>query len=1452
MRTAFSRSYADGSLVRAVVAPRPVNYRDVAGVWQPIDTTLTRSASADGRALPAGYAWQNTAAAYALALPADLGAAPVQVRAGTARVELALVGARGPGRAKANTATYSNVLPGVTAAYAAEPDRVKETLTLAGPSAPSTFTFALTTSHGVVPSLTADGDVALTAAGRRIGTLAAPFMTDAAGATSTAVKFGLARAGGDGWRLTETVDRAWLTAKDRAWPVVVDPSITLGGNSGSYQGPYTDCHIAAANPTTNYCGTVTVKAGNDGTGKWRGLLNFTGLTNAVPEDAQVLDADLALNVTNRTTTTPAAFDVHEVTRPWTTAVTWNKSDATTSWTTPGGDYTATAAATNPSVGEQDGSFEHWQPTALVQAWVDGTKTNNSLLVKQTGAETVTNLISFSSWDAAVSGNWPTLTVRYSMNGGEQSWFSYTNHRITDRANLLVNNGSGQLTYHATDIHLGGAGLPLQLDRFYNLSETDTGTIGTGWSLSIGPDVYLEPLTDGATLYRDPSGTMYRFAKNGAAFTAPPGANAKLVSTGANTYTITYNKTREVYTFDSLAGTAPNGRFVMTRHAERNGNAITVGYDTTPRMTSITDTQGRVLTVSYTGAGRIDQISDPTGRVWDYNYTGTDLTSYTDPNTDTTGYTLNAAHELTATTDPRGNQITLSYTGTPSRVGTLTYVKDPATGTGDTSTFAYQTTAVTACTGVTGVQGSTQLTDPNAGVTTYCRDNQDKILRAVDQLGHKRSSTYTANNDAATAIMDNGSAITTFTHDTLNNLTKIQAPTTAGGQAGYTISASYASAALPYQPTSSTDSQGNCSTYGYDTAGNLTDVYPGQTTSPCNTAPPSGTHLINKYDGDPGVDCSPKTGQLCATINGRGYTTSYSYDSAGNLTRITPPTGLGATVITPDALGRPADVTDGKGQKTSYTYDGADRVKQVLFNGTSVCDTSSTCIKYTYTGAGDVQSREDNTGTTTFDYDKQNRLKAKNLPGGTSTAVTYDDNGNIDSYTDPGGTVAYSYDAANQVTALAEPGGSCPATPTVPNSTRCSIFGYDNDGHRTTIGYPSGQTITTGYETDGRVKTISSKRPNGTTVIASRAYTYLKTGTSTDTTARYTSTDQAGAITTYGYDTQTRLTSAIIKTSGGATTYSEAYTYDANGNRTHSTVQTAIANYGYNPADQLCWLGAGTGGTATGVCPATQPAGYTAMTYDANGNLLNNPSVGALSYNTKNQTTAINYGTGTLTLDYADLDQTERVTAGSTTYLTGLLGLASQSGATPLYFTRLPDGTLISMRQGAGGTSTNGYYTLDALGSVLAVTDPAGTTDTHTYTYEAFGRVITATGTTNPYRFASGYWDTTTKLYKYGTRYYDPRLGRFTQQDPNTGRIGNPNTVNRYPYAANNPCTNTDPTGRCTVGDATNGVLAATGLTADAEAAIILATGEATAGAGEIVLAGFLGAAIAVAYIGCQG
>lgn len=140
LRTRTSRTFRTGKFLTAYVFPSSINYQDRTGAWQPIDDTLTAS----------GAGFTNTANRYRVQLPASLGAGPVTVQEGNASVGFGLVGAAGAAAVTAGgAATYAGALPGVTATYAAGADEVKETLTLAGASAPHTFTFTLQTS-GVV------------------------------------------------------------------------------------------------------------------------------------------------------------------------------------------------------------------------------------------------------------------------------------------------------------------------------------------------------------------------------------------------------------------------------------------------------------------------------------------------------------------------------------------------------------------------------------------------------------------------------------------------------------------------------------------------------------------------------------------------------------------------------------------------------------------------------------------------------------------------------------------------------------------------------------------------------------------------------------------------------------------------------------------------------------------------------------------------------------------------------------------------------------------------------------------------------------------------------------------------------------------------------------------------------------------------------------------------------
>ena len=63
-----------------------------------------------------------------------------------------------------------------------------------------------------------------------------------------------------------------------------------------------------------------------------------------------------------------------------------------------------------------------------------------------------------------------------------------------------------------------------------------------------------------------------------------------------------------------------------------------------------------------------------------------------------------------------------------------------------------------------------------------------------------------------------------------------------------------------------------------------------------------------------------------------------------------------------------------------------------------------------------------------------------------------------------------------------------------------------------------------------------------------------------------------------------------------------------------------------------------------------------------------------------------------------------------------------------------------------------------------------------------------------YRYTGQRLDAATGLYFYNARYYDPGLGRFTQPDTIVPNPGDPQSLNRYSYAGNNPLRYTDPTG----------------------------------------------------------
>jgi RHS repeat-associated protein len=131
---------------------------------------------------------------------------------------------------------------------------------------------------------------------------------------------------------------------------------------------------------------------------------------------------------------------------------------------------------------------------------------------------------------------------------------------------------------------------------------------------------------------------------------------------------------------------------------------------------------------------------------------------------------------------------------------------------------------------------------------------------------------------------------------------------------------------------------------------------------------------------------------------------------------------------------------------------------------------------------------------------------------------------------------------------------------------------------------------------------------------------------------------------------------------------------------------------------------------------------------------------------------------------------------------------------------------LALFAGAGSAAAQGaveYYHLDALGSVRAVTNQAGTV-IERHDYLAFGEECTtppcstAEPGTNSKKFTGKERDVESGLDYFGARYYGSKVGRFTSVDPvlDLGASSvEPQRWNRYSYSLGNPLRYVDPDGR---------------------------------------------------------
>jgi RHS repeat-associated protein len=526
-------------------------------------------------------------------------------------------------------------------------------------------------------------------------------------------------------------------------------------------------------------------------------------------------------------------------------------------------------------------------------------------------------------------------------------------------------------------------------------------------------------------------------------------------------------------------------------------------------------------------------------------------------------------------------------------------------------------------------------------------------------------------------------------------------------------------------------------YGYDGAGNLTDVTDaggGHWQFGYDDAHRVVTLRSPRFYGDTTTTPSPvltnhydSTGRVEWQTDQLGRLTTFDYISTSGSTKVTDPQGN--TTIYGYTYGLLTTVTAGAGtpQSASWFY----RYDPNTLGRISEFDPNGHTTASTYDGAGNLTSTTDGLGRTrTYSYNGLRQAtsvtEAKRVNAQPITiSVTYDSAGNTLTRSEP------LLDASGVTTEMAtttyhhddpaHPGDLTSATD--PNG-HTTFLGYDSFGDLTTITDPVGNITTHGYDTGRGWRTLTVS-PKGNATGANAAdytttYAYDAYGRPTATrdpmwtTAAPTKhqvlqhydadgdldsvTDSDGHTTTYGYNAAGERISA---TRPDGSTLRADYWPDGTLRRQYDGAGQATT-YTYDPFGRLASVTDPLGRTtqlrydAVGnLLTRTDPAGRTTQyTYDAANQLgavdysdAATPDVTNISYDADGQRTAMTDGTGTTTWTWDTLHRLASTTSGASRTVGYHYDLADRLTAIDY-----PNGT---------GTVTRDYDNADRL---TAVTD----------------------------------------------------------------------------------------------------------------------------------------------------
>ena len=533
---------------------------------------------------------------------------------------------------------FADVKDGTDYTYAVEGGGVKENIIVRKKAQTYRYAFRLVCEN-VIPVVDHDTQrIAFIAddGGEEIFFIPAPFMTDANGVVSTAVRYSVGKMQEGSVTLTVIADKEFMNAEERAFPVVIDPQIKLTGATAMETYNWNQGNLYS----NNTAHTIGSTGKGDGTCSVQRMYIHLNLPT-LPRNPRIKKAELVFHRKEAALFEKSRpkFGLYRVID---SIQTGNYAPRDTGVLI---DLAAMQSAQNDPV------CYTFDVTTLVDQIIKGESTRQDLVLRMIdeGDDCENSITLYGS--SAGANYAPQFVVTYEPSYAVNTAYRSHTHTLGRFGQGSIDLQCGNLMFESEDFAWGGNRMPVTIKHLYNsalaayrytgdssislrCANFSNMQVGNGFRLNlmqgmVSGDFYVDGKQYTGYIHTDENGEESYYRKTNKPVCKNDTEQCDYlyeeVNGDGSYHPIERTLTRggETHLFDTA------GRLIRVMDAHNNHMNLT--YSSAGRLTSVTDGAGRVFSFSYNeSSGTLSSVTAPDGTEISYAYSGSYLTQITYP------------------------------------------------------------------------------------------------------------------------------------------------------------------------------------------------------------------------------------------------------------------------------------------------------------------------------------------------------------------------------------------------------------------------------------------------------------------------------------------------------------------------------------------------------------------------------------------------------------------------------------------------------------------------------------------------------------------------------------------------------------------------------------------------------------------------------------------------------